>query len=175
MDWTDVFVEAQPKPGATSDDINTFVQNVCSPISSTEIQELTARHQSAVGDGVFDPPFDPSVWKLASRPFPAIYLEFLQYSNGGFFRGHHRDLDPFFSTHEVRDYMLGYSVPHWLPQALPFAFDGGGGFYLLDMRSSSESDEYPVFWSHACNLSFEDSRLLAASFVEFIQTGLGPE
>jgi hypothetical protein len=175
MNWNNAFVDARCQLGAAPAVIDEFIESVCAPLTQTEMQELTEEHRRALGGGAFDPVFDPSIWKLPCRAFPATYLELLRHSNGGFFRGRYRDLDPLFSTFEVRDYMLAYSVPHWLPETLPFAFDGGGGFYLLDLRSPSTDDEYPIIWSHACNLSFEDARLLGPSFREFIETGLGPE
>ena len=100
------------------------------------------------------------------------YLGFLRWSNGGYFQGIARDLDPLFSTHEVRDYMLTYNIPHWMPETCPIGFDGGGGFYLLDMRKELQPREFPVVWAHASNLGFEDARQLAKSFSEFIEKRL---
>ncbi|MEZ6056979.1 MAG: SMI1/KNR4 family protein [Planctomycetaceae bacterium] len=175
MNWTEYFDNCRTEPGATDSEIDTFVLTVSAPLTSSEVQELLEEHRQVVGDGCFDPPFKPESWRLPTRSLPSGYLDLLRFSNGGFFDGQHRDLDPLFSTREVRDYMLGYSVPHWMPMTLPFAFDGGGGFYLLDMRDDSLARGFPVIWAHACNLCFEDARLLAPSFMDFIESGLGPE
>jgi hypothetical protein len=167
--------DCRPEPGATQFEIEIHVRTVFAPLSPAEIEILIDEHQRIVGDGCFDPRFDPTTWRFPSNALPDIYLEFLRFSNGGFFNGQHRKLDPLFSTHEARDYMLGYSVPHWMPMTLPFAFDGGGGFYLLDMRHDSVRTDFPVLWAHASNLGFDDAQVLAPSFMAFIEFGLGRE
>ena len=164
---------AQPEPPASDADIAGFVHSVFAPLSANEIKELLAEHTAAVGDGCFDPPFDPTVWQLPKRPLPESYLAFLRYSNGGFFAGQNRDLDPLFTTQEVRDYMLGYSIPHWMPLSCPIGFDGGGTFYLLDMRFDSQVNDYPVLFAHAGNLGYDDAVTLANSFAELLDTQLG--
>lgn len=173
MEWDKLFADAEPQNGATAEEIDEFVRTIAAPITSDEERELLEEHRQVVGEGCFDPPFDPTRWELPSRPLPSSYLAFLRYSNGGFFRGEHRDLDPLFTTREVRDYMLGYSILHWMPMTLPIGFDGGGGFYLLDMRGNKHS-EYPVIWAHSGNLGFSDAIELAPSFQQFIECGLGP-
>ncbi len=164
---------AQPESPATDADIAAFVKSVFAPLSDDEIKYLNAEHKAAVGDGCFDPPFDPSVWQLPQRPLPDSYLAFLRFANGGFFAGQNRDLDPLFNTDEVRDYMLGYSVPHWMPVSCPIGFDGGGTFYLLDMRHDTTANDYPVLFAHAGNLGYDEAVTLAESFAELIQTQLG--
>lgn len=164
---------AQPEPPASDADIVEFAQSVFAPLSANDIRELHAEHKTAVGDDVFDPPFDPASWQLPKRPLPESYLTFLRYSNGGFFAGQNRDLDPLFNTREVRDYMLGYSVPHWMPMSCPIGFDGGGTFYLLDMRLEPQINDYPVLFAHASNLGYDDAVTLANSFAELVNTQLG--
>ena len=164
---------AQRESPATDADIAAFVESVFAPLSNDEIKDLRAEHNAAVGDGCFDPPFDPSRWQLPHRPLPDSYLAFLRYSNGGFFAGQKRDLDPLFNAREVRDYMLGYSIPHWMPMSCPIGFDGDGTFYLLDMRCDSTIDDYPVLFAHAGNLGYDDAVTLANSFAELIDTQLG--
>lgn len=78
-------------------------------------------------------------------------------------------LDP---IHGVRAIMLGYHVPEYMPGALPFAFDGCGTFYLLDMRKPAVGDEYPVLLAHSTYLSWEPDaiEMLASNLVDAIQT-----
>ncbi len=40
--------------------------------------------------------------------------------------------------------MLAYHVPEYMPLAVPFAFNGGGTFYMFDMRSPPVNGEYPI-------------------------------
>ena len=164
---------AHTEPPATDADIAAFVGSVFVPLSDNEIRDLHVEHKAAVGDGCFDPPFDPATWQLPIRPLPDSYLSFLRYSNGGYFAGTNRDFDPLFNTREVRDYMLGYSIPHWMPSSCPIGFDGGGTFYLLDMRRESDIGDYPVLFAHAGNLGYDEAIILANSFAELIANQLG--
>ncbi len=172
MQWPTDLV-AHTEPPATDADIAAFVGSVFAPLSDREIRDLHAEHKAAVGDGFFDPPFDPTPWQLPKYPLPNSYLSFLRYSNGGYFAGANRNFDPLFSTSEVRDYMLGYSIPHWMPCSCPIGFDGGGTFYLLDMRRKSTVGDYPVLFAHAGSLGYDDAVTLASSFAELIAKRLG--
>ncbi len=44
----------------------------------------------------------------------------------------------------------------YLREAVPFAFDGGGGFYLFDMRREPVEGEYAIVYSHAGSLGWDD-------------------
>ena len=166
-------LHSQPESPASDADIAAFVETIFAPLTSCEIKELISDHKQIVGDGHFDPPFDPVAWLLPNRKLPDSYLNFLRYSNGGFFAGANRDFDPLFSTHEVRDYMLGYGIPHWMPLSCPIGFNGGGTFYLLDMRDDSRTNDYPVLFTHAGNLGYDDAVILANSFAELLEAQLG--
>ena len=166
-------LEFQPEAPAADNDIAVFVESVFAPLTDSEIEDLVHEHKKIVGDGNFDPPFDPSLWQLPNHKLPDSYLEFLRFSNGGFFGGENRDLDPLFTTHQVREYMLAYSIPHWMPKSCPIGFDGGGTFYLLDMRKSSKINDYPVLLAHAGNLGYDNAMRIADSFAELLETKLG--
>jgi hypothetical protein len=53
-----------------------------------------------------------------------------------------------------------------MPGALPFAFNGGGTFYLFDMRRPARKGEYPIVCTHSGNLGWEPDEhvRIAASF-----------
>src|SRR5215472_6681118 len=104
-------------------------------------------------------PFDPSVWVMPTRPLPPQYLSLLKWSNGAWCRSGEREFG-FFPTFDangcgVRESMLAYHVPQYMPGALPFAFNGGGTFYLFDMREDAVGGEYPVVCCHAGSLSWD--------------------
>jgi hypothetical protein len=63
--------------------------------------------------------------------------------------------------------LLAYQLPEYMPGALPIAFNGGGTFYLLDMRQSAVGGEYPVVCAHAGYLDWgpEACCVIADSFV----------
>jgi hypothetical protein len=163
IDWSSVFDEAYPVAGATAADLDRFQATVGKPLSASEIKWINQQQQNPFPKG--DPlraswqPHDPSLWVIPDRPLPPSYLSFLGWSNGGQFRTGRRWFDPFFpaldKVHGVRAMLVAYFLPQWLPGALPFAFDGGGTFYLFDMRRAARRGEYPVVCSHAGNLGWE--------------------
>lgn len=173
MQWPTTLA-AQPGPPATDADIAKFVESVFEPISDEEIKALHAEHEAVVGDSCCDPAFDPGSWQLPQRKLPDSYLAFLRYSNGGFFAGQNRNFDPLFNVNEIRDYMLAYCIPHWMPLSCPIGFDGGGTFYLLDMREDAPANDYPVLFAHAGNLGYNQAITLTETFADLIETQLGP-
>ena len=172
MIWPE-HLKCQVESPASDDDITKLLASVFAPLTYKEIDSLISEHEKAVGEGSFDPPFDPSAWKLPKPHLPESYLNFLRFSNGGYFAGTSRDLDPLFAANQVREYMLAYSIPRWMPLSCPIGFDGGGTFYLLDMRDTSSAGEYPILFSHAGNLGYEDAVVLADSFASLVATNLG--
>lgn len=64
-----------------------------------------------------------------------------------------------------------YELAEYLPGAVPIAFDGGGGLYLLDMRAGRNDGAGPVVWSHAGSLSWDDGefRPVAPDFASFVR------
>ena len=93
----------------------------------------------------------------AGCSLPASYLSFLGWSNGGEFRNGERWFQFFQALHPsqgVHAMQLAYGVPRYMPGALPFAFNGGGAFYLFDTRFGLAADEYPVVIARAGNLGW---------------------
>jgi hypothetical protein len=115
-------------------------------------------------------PFDPSNWVLPSRPLPLTYLAFLRWSNGGWFRTGEREFGFFPTAHPtggVREMLLAYDLPEYIPAAVPIAFNGGGTFYLLDLRQPAVGWEDPVVCAGAGYLGWgpEACRVVADSFL----------
>lgn len=153
IDWSTVFEEVEQKlDGATYDEIQEFVNSVSLPLSGEEVAWINKGQSNPWREGdehyASYQPFDPTVWPIPSRPLPPSYLSLLQWSNGGAFRTGDRRFQ-FFSTLGIREMMLAYHVPEYMPRALPIAFDGSGTFYLFDTREPASDDEYPVVCSHA--------------------------
>jgi hypothetical protein len=173
VDWLAVFDEARPDSGATDLEIEQFVSTIGQPLSAAEVEAVNLSQHNPFPRG--DPlhmayrPFDPSAWCMPQRPLTPEYLAFLRWSNGGWCRSGQREFD-FFGTSDpsgsVRAMMLAYHIPKYMPGALSFAFNGGGTFYLFDMRAESVNGEYPVVCSHAGNLGWErdESWFVADSF-----------
>lgn len=158
MDWDGVFDVKQKQRGASSVVVDRFASEVGRPITAREIREVNRRQQNPFPPT--DPlyaayqPDDPSVWVIPNGPLPLSYLSFLRWSNGGQFGTGERWFQ-FFGTRGMRSMMLAYSLPQYMPAALPFAFNGGGVFYLFDMREPPAGGEYPVICAHAGNLSWD--------------------
>ena len=170
VQWKAVFDELHPVTGATQDELDAFVASVSVPLTAGEIDEVHANQSNpfSPSDPLFSSwrPIDARRWRLPDYSLPPSYLEFLRFSNGGSFRIGDRWFDPFFTTMELRRYMLAYQVPEYLPGVIPFAFDGGGTFYAFDMRSPPVDGEFPVLMAHAGALFFDDCRAAGASFLE---------
>ena len=75
----------------------------------------------------------------AERPVPPSYLSFLRYSNGGEFSNGKR-LFQMYGTN-VRTLALDPLVFTHMPQAVPFAVNGGTVTYAFDMRERPGADE----------------------------------
>jgi SMI1 / KNR4 family (SUKH-1) len=170
IDWPAVFVEAHPRPRASEEDLAVALADLKRPLSEEEAAAV-ARSQSNPFPRD-DPlhaawrPFDARRWRVPKGPLPPSYLSFLRWADGGSFANGGRRFDPFFPCSRLREYLLAYHVPQYMPGTLPFAFDGGGCFYLFDMRGKSVRGEFPVLYVGAGNLNFADAVTVASSFLE---------
>lgn len=161
-DWPSVFDEAHPVAGASMADLDLFVATVGQPLTPDEVDTIKRGLHNPFPKS--DPlhaswrPFDPALWVVPDRPLPAAYLAFLAWSDGGEFRTGERWFQ-FFSTrdpgHGVRAMLLAYHLPQYMPGALPLAFNGGGTFYLFDLRQPASDGEYPIVAAHAGSLGWE--------------------
>ncbi len=168
-DWAALFEQTELSPGATSEQIQSLVASISEPVTETEAREIIARQRNPFPetDTLFAAfqPFDPRKWTFPNRPLPKTYLEFLQWSDGPWCANGSREFG-FFSTADVRTMMIEYEVPQYMPMALPFAFNGGGVFYLLDLREDPVEGEYPVVVAAAGNLDWDSAPRIASDFVE---------
>jgi hypothetical protein len=170
IDWPAVFAEAHPQPGASEKDLAAALADLRRPLSDAEAKEI-ARSQSNPFPSD-DPlhaawrPFDARRWIVPKRPLPPSHLSFLRWSDGGSFVNGDRRFDPFFPCTRLREYLLAYHVPQYMPGAFPFAFDGGGCLYLLDKREKPVRGEFPVLFVGAGNLGYKDAVMVTSSFLE---------
>ena len=82
MKWHDN-LKCETMPPASDVEIDLFTASVFAPLCEKELHELHEEHKRAVGDGRFDPTFDPGCWHFPKNPLPKSYLDFLRFSNGG--------------------------------------------------------------------------------------------
>ena len=178
MDWSTVFAQQHPQPGATDQQIRAFTESVLLPLSADEIAEINATQRNPFPRT--DPlhsayrPFDPTAWMLPLRDLPETYLSFLRWSNGGHFGNGERWFQFFQAVapgHGVREMLLGHNLPKYMPGVLPFALNGGGSFYLFDMRAKPKRGEYPIVTAHSGYLSWNKDAWhpVADTFLEACQ------
>jgi len=161
VDWSSVFEYQHRRPGAIERQLADFVTQVRRPPTEQEIADVAARQHDPFPSGhslhASYQPIDASRWRLPDRPLPPSYLTLLASSDGGDFGTGERwlQLFPTDGPTGVRAMALAYHLPEYMPGALPFAFNGGGVFYLFDLREPADADgEYPVVAAHAGNLGW---------------------
>lgn len=169
IDWQQIFDEARCTPGASETEITQLVQSLSQPLTDAEIAAINAQQRNPFPKNhplysVYSP-FDPARWTMPKYSLPPSFLDFLHWSNGSWCRTGHREFG-FFSTKNIREYLLGYEFPEYMPYAVPFALDGGGIFYIFDMRRPPIAGEYPILIASAGNLKYEDAKKIAGSFVK---------
>jgi len=171
INWEKVFSKCFPENGATEAELLALTSTICNLLSDEEVGAINASQRNPFHKKTHPlyatwKPYDPRRWQLPSKPLPRSYLAFLKWSNGGSFIIGERRFDPLFRADTLRSYLLCYSIPQYMPESLPFAFDGGGCFYLFDMRCDPVKGEYPILFADAGNLGYDDAAVVAASFVE---------
>lgn len=172
IDWSTVFEQAWPEEGLLEAEVRRLLAEVSAPISKKEAAEIV-RSEKNPFTKKNDPelyaawkPVNPLLWRMPSRPFPESYISFLTWSNGGNFLNGEREFGMFGT--EIRSMAIAYKLPQYMPNAVPFAFNGGGIMYLFDMRESSRNGEYPILCASAGSFGWNPSgyALVANSFEE---------
>jgi hypothetical protein len=155
IDWAAVFDHADRNPPLDPGLRDAVSASVCTPPDAGERDAIVAEGGP-----------DPDLWKFPARPLPPSYLDFLCWSNGGFFLTGDRELQ-MLAAEELREYLLTYRLPYHRPGAVPFALDGGGGFYLFDLAEEPDGrGEYPIVFAPGGDLRFDDPEIVGRSFVE---------
>lgn len=68
---------------------------------------------------------------------------------------------------------LAYGLPEYMPNAVSFAMDGSGNYYLFDMREEKRNNEYPVLIAHSGSLGYEDCRHASNSRLTIVSMAFG--
>jgi hypothetical protein len=163
INWTaELFDFAELELAADDGEIAHLIEQTLSPLTEAELTFL---------DDNFD--FAPDTPPELGRAFPNSYIEFLRWSNGGtFFKGD-RTFNTMLSIREIRETLLGYGMPAFLPKAVPFAFDGCGSLYMFDMREDV-ADEYPIVFAHTSDRDWNRVKLIARTFIDAMQSPIRP-
>ncbi len=138
-------------------ELNAFLQ---SEFSDEEIPRLSQFLEEERAVGI--PGSKPTI-----RDLPNSYVELLKLSNGGGIAVGDREI-AFFEKESLRCYLVDYQFPVYMPSALAFGLNGGGLFYIFDMREPATDGEYPIVISSSGNLGFNDSPVIAHSIQELL-------
>jgi hypothetical protein len=176
--WENIFDQVVRRRRTSAGEIRKALSRVHRPLTQREIADINRGQQNPFpkGDDLYDTykPFDPSRWRLPRRPLPASFVDFLCWSDGGEFQNGER-LFQFLSAAELRSYLLSYHVPQYMPLSQPFALNGGGCFYLFDMRSPPLGGEYPILFVGCGALGYDEAVVLGDSFERVVKDGSNPE
>ena len=105
--------------------------------------------------------------KPAIRDLPDSYLELLAISCGGGIAIGEREI-AYFESEAMRDYLIDYQFPVYMPGGLPFGLNGGGVFYVFDMRAAAVAGEFPILAVSSGNLGYDDAPMIAGSIQELL-------
>ena len=108
------------------------------------------------------------------RDLPGTYLDLLAISHGGGIEIGEREI-AYFEIESMRDYMIDYQFPVYMPGALPFGLNGGAVFYVFDMREPASSNEFPIVAVSSGNLCYDDAPTIARSIPELLSNSINIE
>lgn len=172
--WAELFDEIYAQPaGASGEELAGLAEAVASPLTPDEIEQAIAAQRNPFPAS--DPlhlkwqPLDARTWRMPTNPLPDDYLDFLSWSNGPLTRCGEREFG-FFGTSNVRQYMLAYEFPAYMPGAVPIGLDGGGIFCVFDLRVASQSVGVPIIAVSSGVLTYESARPVATSLREFCES-----
>ncbi|NUP14135.1 MAG: SMI1/KNR4 family protein [Polyangiaceae bacterium] len=169
-DWSAIFGTFKTQVGATPDDVARLVEDLRRPVGPDDRRRIIDSQSNPwlPGDEFYAgwTPLDPVAWRLPTAPLPASWLDFLAWSNGCLATNGEMEFG-FFGTSEIREFILGYHLPAYMPFAVPLGLDGSGNIALLDVREPMTDLEYPIVVAAAGNLGFDEARPLASDFESF--------
>lgn len=131
------------------------------PLTPSELAELAKLHSKIPGSQ------NANGWTINLRDLPDSYVELLCISHGGGLTIGEREIT-YFEDILLREYLLGYEFPVYMPGALPFGLNGGGVFYLFDMRAPARDSEFPILVAHSSYLDFNGATLVAKDVHELL-------
>jgi len=131
-DWGRVFTEAIANPRLAQEELENQLEDLATEFTSSEKLDMARRLH-----------MKPETVRLANPVtefgMPDDVLSFYRWCNGGEFAIGQRRFRPIFKMHEIRHYMIEYAVPHFMPTCVPFALDGKGNCYFLDLSTKPTS------------------------------------
>ena len=164
LDWSTVFDEVVERAAPASP---AAIARIFDRVSDDEAAAVVAAQRSPWPAN--DPrhaawsPLDPRRWTLPRGPLPKEYQDFLAWSDGASWQTGEREFSCFGCEH-LREYLLHYHFPEYLPGVVPIGLDGGGVFGVFNLAESPAG----AVWAIESGVPFwEDAVPIAASFEEF--------
>ncbi|QEG40172.1 SMI1/KNR4 family protein [Roseimaritima ulvae] len=148
-------------PGVTSEQVSAINAMLQAPLSSSELTDLAKLHAKVPGGT------PANEWQIAVRNLPDSYVDLLRVSHGGCLTHGEREI-AFFEDRSLREYLLHYEFPVYMPGSLPFGLNGGGVFYIFDMREPARNGEFPILVAHSSCLGYDDATLIAKDIHELL-------
>src|SRR5262245_27087877 len=119
IDWTSIFDEIHER---TSPATSEAIEGILAPLTEVEIASLPAIRSNPYPTGHACHSswrrIDPRKWSLPAQPLPDDLVAFLRWSDGATWRTGSREFSCF-GCKEIREYMLAYEFPEYMPGAIP--------------------------------------------------------
>lgn len=181
MDWEKYFDRIYEKPdGITEQQELDFISNWNLPLTEEEIKEimLNSNNGDFFADEEFKDLYKPIYERLYKKDyeylknikfpqtgFPNLFIKLMRYSDGLCGIKGSR-IYKFINSNEIRHCSLTYKFYNYMPDALPFATDASGSFYVFDMRELLDNCDYPVYITNESHIGWnkDDAIKLADNF-----------
>ena len=164
IDWESIFDIVYQRTGPADRDA---LGTVLAPISPHEAAAVVSqlRNPWPTTSPYFATykPLNPSEWVLPNPPVPHSYGCFLDWSDGAHWQTGGREFSCF-GCRTLREYLLHYHFPEYMPGALPIGLDGGGIFCVFDLRDGPSD---AIYATHSGDLGWDDAVQIADSFIDF--------
>ncbi len=155
-------------PGISREQVPAINAMLQAPLNTSELIELAKLHSKVPGSQ------NANSWTVDLRDLPESYVELLSISHGGGLTIGEREI-AYFEDLLLREYLLHYEFPVYMPGALPFGLNGGGVFYIFDMRTPPCDGEFPILVAHSSYLDFDGATLVARDIHELLSDSTNVE
>jgi hypothetical protein len=126
--WSRHFTKANPNPRLSDDEFDAQHDTLRTELGLSDKHDIAHRVK-----------LKPEHLRLTNPVtefgLPKPFLSFYRWCNGGEFEVGDRRFAPILKLHEIRNYLMRYGIPHYMPTCILFALDGKGNCYLLDLST----------------------------------------
>ncbi len=165
VSWGKIFTESVPNPRMAHEELERQLDALRAELNVAEKMDIARRLK-----------MKPESLRLTNPVtefgVPDEVLGLYRWCNGGELAVGQRRFSPLLRMHEIREYMIQYAIPHFLPTCIPLAVDGKGNCYFIDL--STKPSPW-VRFGPLDRLGMRDKfRLIADSFPGMFADGSDP-